>query len=726
MSRLFAVTLFVSAALLFVVQPMVGKLVLPLLGGTPAVWATCMVFFQAVLLAGYAYAHAAPAWLGIRRHAVLHILLLVLPWLVLPLGLPDAWSDPGHSPPVPWLLGLLTITVGLPFFVLSTSAPLLQRWLSATRDPSAGDPYFLYVASNLGSLLALLGYPLLIEPLLTLSVQRIAWTVGYSVFMVMAVVCVVWLWRATPAEKDTPTAPDEVDAPDWRRRGRWVVLSLVPSGLLLSVTTYITTDLAAVPLLWVLPLSLYLLTFILAFARKPIIPPAVLGRWMPLLVLVLTIVLLSGGTELAGAPVGAIVGLHLIGFFWIALFCHTELARDRPSPRHLTGFYLTLSAGGVLGGLFTALLAPLLFSSVVEYPLLLVLACLLRPAPERPDRWDVALPVGLGVLTAGLVLLSQYLDVDEGPLRLAVMFAGPAFVCYLFLARPLRFGLGIAGLMLAGSLYEGVYGQTEERVRSFFGVHRVTVDPTGNFRVLVHGNTVHGMQSLKGGKARGEPRTYYHRTGPAGQALTALHGDDRLNRVGLVGLGTGALFAYAEEGQAWTCYEIDPAVIYLARDSGWFTFLDCCPASTDIVEGDGRLTLNRSEERYGVLVLDAFSSDAIPTHLLTREALAVYRRHLRDDGLLLFNISNRYLDLAPVLAALARDADMVAFTQEDLALSEFDKRDGKYASQWVLLAPSPEAAAKVLSPNWRQLRAHTGDRPWTDDYSNPLRALKRD
>jgi spermidine synthase len=725
MTYLFALTLFLASALLFVVEPMIGRLVLPLLGGTPAVWNTCMVFFQAILLAGYAYAHAIPARLGVRRHALLHLILLALPALVLPLGLPVGWSDPGDAAPVPWLLGLLLIMVGLPFFVLATTAPLLQRWLAATRDREAGDPYFLYAASNLGSLIALLGYPLIIEPLLPLSQQGRLWSIAYAAWVLLMLVCVITLLRsARPEQTETENEP-ETEAPSLRRKLRWLLLSAAPSGLLLSVTTYISADIASVPLLWVLPLSLYLLTFVLAFSRRQFIRPRVLTRWLPLVVVILVVVMLSEATE----PPVVLVVLHLIGLFWLALFCHTELARDRPPARYLTAFYLQLSAGGVLGGLFTALLAPMLFSSVVEYPLLIVLTCLLRAAPEETNnRLDLLLPVALGLATALLIIVLQSAGMKPGPISLASMFGVPILVCYTFLERPLRFGLGIAWLLLAGSFYHGIYGRTEARIRSFFGVHRVTVDETTGFRKLVHGNTVHGMQSIEPEKAR-SPTSYYHPSGPAGQVFRALANDPRLENVGLLGLGAGGLTCYAEAGQKWTYFEIDPAVIYLARDSGWFSFLRHSPAPVEIVEGDGRLTLARSKEKFGLLVVDVFSSDAIPVHLLTREALSIYRDHLTPDGLILVNISNRFLNLAPILAALARDADpsMVALYQEDLAVSEKEKAEGKFPSQWLVLAPSREAASKVLlrSGGWQS--AHPPDGPsWSDDHSNPLGALKGD
>lgn len=722
---LFGLTLFLSSALLFLVEPMIGRLILPLLGGTPAVWNTCLVFFQAVLLGGYVYAHALPSWLGERRHALLHVVLLFLPLIFLPIALPRDWTPPEESSPVFWVLGLLLVSIGLPFFLVSTSAPLLQRWFAGSHHPSSSDPYYLYAASNLGSLTALLGYPLLVEPLLSLAGQSRLWTAGYLVLLLLTAGCAMWFWKsAAPAPtKNLSTEPHRPAPPAAKRRLHWLLLAFVPSSLMLSVTTYLTTDIAAYPLLWVLPLALYLLTFVLAFARKQWISPHFLARWMPAVVLVVFLVLLSEATE----PILLLLALHLLGLFWISLVCHTTLAQDRPPSEHLTEFYLWLSLGGVLGGLFNALVAPLLFSSIAEYPLVLVLACLLRPAPaQTPRLLDVALPLGVGALTLALIWSGQTLHLEPGPISIGWMFAAPLVVCYTFLERPLRFGLGVGALMLAASAYSGVHGRTLYRARSFYGVHRVTLDPTGSYHVLVHGDTIHGQQSIAPERAC-EPLSYYSRTGPIGAVFQALQGDERLQRVGVVGLGSGALACYAEPGQHWTFYEIDPAVVSIARDSGQFTFLTCGAVQPDIVLGDARLQLARSTEHYGLLVLDAFSSDAIPAHLLTREALRIYLDHVDAEGILAFNVSSRYLDLESVLANLAGHAEppLVCFAQQDLAVGPTDRQLGKSPSHWVVMARRREALTKVLRRgNWHQVRPRADRAVWTDDYCNLLSVLR--
>jgi spermidine synthase len=720
---LFTLTLFVSAALLFLVQPLLARMVLPLLGGTPAVWNTCMVFFQALLLAGYAYSHAAPNWLGDRRHALLHLGVLALPFVVLPLALPNGW-EPGKVPPVLWLLGLLLVTAGLPFFVVATSGPLLQRWFAGTGHTSARDPYFLYAASNLGSMLALLSYPVWVERVFSLGNQSWLWTAGYGLLVLLTAACATALFLAPRREKEissSPNAPSEFDLPGrlLSRRQRWVLLAFVPSSLTLSVTMHLTTDIAAIPLLWVMPLALYLLTFVLVFARRSLVPHWLLGRWMPLVVLLVVVVLLSEATQ----PLGIVVGLHLLGLFWVGMFCHGELARDRPPSGQLTEFYLWIAVGGVLGGLFNALLAPLLFWSLIEYPLVLVLACLLRPFQGKITLFELVLPLGLGLVTAALVLGAQAFGVPPGPISIAVMFAVPAIVCYTFTVHPVRFALGLGALLLAGGLYHGVHGQAEYRKRSFFGIHRVTVSPDGGYRELVHGNVTHGRQRLNPDERR-VPLTYYHRSSPIGQLFKTFEDDSRLNRVGVVGLGAGSLACYGKAGQHWTFFEIDPTVEDIARTR--FTFLADCPAELDVVLGDARLTLAQSKDRFDLLVLDAFSSDAIPVHLLTREALAIYCAHLSDGGLLAFHISNDYLDLKPVLAALAADAKqpLVCLAKEDYSAE--DKLRGTSPSHWVVLASRPEDVKLLNGKGWYTVAPKPGIPVWTDDYCNLLGVFKWD
>ncbi|HYV40098.1 MAG TPA: fused MFS/spermidine synthase [Gemmataceae bacterium] len=715
MVALYSLTLFLSAALLFSIQPLIAKAILPLLGGTPAVWTTCMLFFQAALLAAYGCVH----WVGrlgrLMPVALYVALLTAVPWF-LPIRLPEGWTPPEQVTPVFWLLWLLSVAVGLPFLAVACSAPLLQSWFAATNHNAARDPYFLYAASNIGSVAALLAYPLVVERWLPLSDQCWWWAGGYYLLMGLTATCALTALRQKKPTLSLPVSsngmPVSVAASPWR----WIALAFVPSSLLLGVTTYLTTDIATVPLLWVVPLAIYLLTFALTFARRPPLPHKWMIRVLPITVIAVAVAMLSQATE----PMPLLVACHLLLLFVAAMVCHGELARLRPSAERLTGFYFCLALGGMLGGLFNGLLAPLIFSGLTEYPIVLVLACLLVP-PIRgrqlaPVRGDVIWPLGLGILAATLILIAQANGLRSGPLALAVMFAVPAILCYTFVDRPLRFGLGVAALLCAGSLRVDEHGRTLLQERSFFGVHRVALNPEGTAHVLLHGSTVHGMQWLDPARRR-EPLVYYHRLGPIGAVFDHLHNKGDLRPVAVVGLGAGSVAAYGLPGQEFTFYEIDPVVIRIAQNPNLFTFLSDSAAKIDIIPGDARLTLaNAPAQHYGLIVIDAFSSDAIPVHLLTREALAIYRSTLADGGILAFHVSNRYVDLPPVLGDLASDAGMVCVTRDDLTLGKYDKEQGKAASQWVLLAVRRQDLP--ASAAWLPQPPRLGVPVWTDDFCN--------
>jgi spermidine synthase len=715
--------LLLSAFLLFCVQPMIAKMILPLLGGSPSVWNTCMVFFQAELLAGYYYVHLITSLTGFRRQAVVHAGLLLLPILVLPFSITpqEARSLSPDANPTGWLLGLLLVTVGGPFFVLSASAPLLKRWFSLTSHPAAKDPYFLYGSSNFGSMLGLLGYPLFIEPRFRLVHQSRGWAVGYGCLVVLVWACAAMAWRFGAAaasgavDGSIDTGPERLGI---RRRLWWIALAFVPSSLMLGVTTYIATDLASVPLLWVIPLALYLLSFILVSARRPVIPHAWMCRLLPLLVALSLTVILFEATH----PFWVIIPIHLVMFFVAAMVCHGELLIDRPMVGKLTSFYLCMSVGGVLGGLFNALVAPVVFDRVVEYPLAIVLAALCRPVPRtavetpRERQLDLLLPLGIGALTVGLILGVQALHPEMDRMGLTLMFGAPMLLWYHTLHRPLRFGLGVGAIMLASGLSPSVHGHVLHRERDFFGVVRVTRSPDAAYNLLLHGSTIHGLQSREPSRRR-EPLTYYHRTGPAGQIFQAV---PRRN-VAVVGLGAGSLTSYAGPGQRWTYYEIGPAIERIARDPRYFTYLRDCRASTlEVVLGDARLQLRTAPEvGYGLIVLDAFSSDAIPMHLLTREALGLYRRKLTPDGAIAFHISNRFLDLAPVLGALARDSGLVSRVRYDINPSVAEQQMGKSPSIWLVMAHrDADLGPLATDPVWVAPRVRPDEPVWTDDFSN--------
>ncbi|MCZ2342239.1 MAG: fused MFS/spermidine synthase [Bacteroidales bacterium] len=768
---LFALTLFLSACLVFVVQPVAGKELLPLAGGTPAVWTTCLLFFQAVLLVGYGYADRLtrlPPHRQVRWHLLLGGLALTLVLTIRPN--PD-WIPVASDYPIFGLIAFLTVWIGMPFFFLSATAPLLQRWFTTTGHRSGSDPYFLYAASNAGSLIGLLGYPFVIEPLLTLPDQFTDWLIGYAGLLLLMTACAATI-RTTASHQESqpapptplsdrdsakedsdsgptthvlvPTVPPSegppTEAPPSRwQLGKWVALAALPSSFLMSATTHLTTDIAPVPLLWVVPLALYLLSFIIVFARWPDRARLVIGRTVPMLILFLTVALLTRATE----PLLIVAGIHLFALLGVSLLCHGELAADRPAPRFLTTFYLALSVGGVVGGLVNALLAPILFArlGLLEYPLAIVLIGLIRPeigkglVPLRFSRRDgVWLLVFVG-LVAGLVWqipewvsLPRMTNAPEQLivrlLRSGLMFGLPAVVAFALVRNPARFAVCLLVLFLAGFCDTGPHGETLLTSRNFFGTLRVVHSSDGRFVQLVHGTTTHGQQPVDT-HGPPPPSTYYSPTGPAGRLLTHLP-PARRQRVALVGLGVGALAAYAEPGEHWTYYEIDPAVVRIARDSGYFTFLHEARGTVDIILGDARRQLALAPDgRFDLIVLDAFSSDAIPVHLLTQEAFALYSRKLAPHGVLAFHLSNRYLDLPPLVARLAANAEPpFSLWLDDDFVSDRERAEGKYPSTWVVLARDPRDLGPVAADRrWQRLRATAGP-IWTDTFSNLLSVWK--
>ncbi|MGH7724926.1 MAG: fused MFS/spermidine synthase [Candidatus Eiseniibacteriota bacterium] len=729
MLALYVATVFVGASLLFVVQPLFGRMILPRLGGSPSVWNTALVFYQAVLLLGYAYAHVATRRLGVKRQSLLHGLVLLLPIVFLPLLLPADRIPPTTENPIPWILALMATTVGVPFFVVSTTGPLLQRWFAETGHRTSHDPYFLYAASNLGSMLGLLGYPFLIEPMLTLRQQGFLWAWGYGLLAVLTALCALTLWRrpaTAPATTETPSAAPPPAALPWKRKLRWVMLAFVPSSLMVGVTTHLTADIAAVPLLWVIPLAIYLMTFTLAFAGRPLISQAKLLRVLPYLILSLVIVLASRSV----GSVPLLLAIHLIGLFVIAYLLHGELAADRPPASQLTEFYLWIAFGGVLGGAFNGLLAPVVFSSVLEYPIALVLACMLAPplAEVKPGTrarvLDFALPLVLGVVMYGLVSLFQKAGLSAEKATFFVLFPLPALFAFSFSRRPLRFALGIAALLIGSSPFEPDGRKLLIEERNFFGVLRVLMTDK-NQHVMYHGSTVHGMESLDP-EMRKEPLSYYHRKGPLGQVFTALEDVGRVQTVGIIGLGAGALAGYAQPGQKWTVYEIDPAVVRVAQDPAYFTFMAKSPVRIDVQVGDGRLSLEADRDaRFDILVLDAYSSDAIPVHLLTRESLKLYADRLSDHGVMLFNISNRHLNLIPVVGRLAKDAGLVCRIRTDVWLTKKAYEAGHFPSVGAILARKADDLGPIaLDDEWKEPVIPASAPLWTDDYSSLVSVLE--
>ncbi len=694
----FATAIFAGATLVFLVQPMVARMVLPLFGGSQAVWTTSMLFFQAVLLAGYGYAHASTRLLGPSRQPIVHAVVLVLAVAALPIGRGLA-PPPTDASPSLWLLGVLAVTVGAPFFVVTTASPLLQHWLATSGHASGRDPYFLYAAGNAGSLLALLAYPFVVEPLLTLDQQARLWSVGYVLFAALCLGCLVVARRGRSLAQSAPTRV-MVPSIAWRTRARWVGTALVPSSLMLGITTYISTDVASFPMLWVLPLAIYLLTFVVAFARRPLVTTRAAALILPLPT-ALVFAQMLGSVAL---PLPVTLLTQLLVLFLAGVLAHGRLAEQRPAPERLTEFYFLLSLGGVLGGALNALVAPLVFDSVLEYPLALVLALALRPRGRRIA--DIFPVLAFSTCVASLAVV-QSLSVPH------LLLAGAVVACLAIGVRHPRYlTLGFASLTLLLALGSPSL-HTE---RTFFGVLRVT-EQAGE-RKLVHGTTVHGVERFAGPLA-GEPLMYYGRRGPLGDVFAAY---SHLDRVDAIGLGAGSVAAYGRPGQQMTFYELDPAITRIASDPRFFTFLRDSPANVEIVPGDGRRTIAHVPDGSSDLVIvDAFSSDSIPVHLLTREAIELYVRKLRPGGLIAFHVSNRHLELAPVIARAAHALELAA-------VDRFDRAEGargdRTASRWLVLARSPERLQPLLERSGWRIPTLSAGRVWTDDYSNVLSVVK--
>jgi len=752
MAVVWSVTVFLSAFLLFLVQPMMAKMILPMLGGTPAVWNTCMLFYQVTLLAGYGYVHLINSRVNPRRQLLVHLVLLAAPLLLLPIGLPAGWTPPDESNPVFWVLLLLTVAIGLPFFVLSTTAPLLQKWFSWTDHPSAGDPYFLYAASNAGSMLALLGYPLLIEPWLPLRgtqglTQTMFWSAGYGALVVLIGACAWFVRRAHP-NRGTKTAPGlnpQALSPlaplPTSILVRWVVLAFVPSSLLLGATTHVTLNVAAIPLLWVVPLALYLLSFIVVFAKWPAANHRAMIIALPLVLLVMAFDVMPAAPRM---PYWMQLILPLVGLGVVAMVCHGELARTRPPTDQLTMFYLLMSVGGALGGVFNALIAPVVFTDIYEYEIVMVLACFILPPLEDKDslwtarwspyRWsagngqtrDWAWVLGVAIVAGPVFWFNRRLEAPA--FLLMIICTGiPLLLCYASVGRPFRLGLSLSVVLLMANSVSAWFGDPVlYQTRTFFGVLKVEYSKEKNVRTLVHGTINHGIQRMEP-EARRESVSYFHPTGPYGQVFAAFSGPNAKKRVAVTGLGIAALANYFERGQSLTYYEIDPAVVTIAQNPKLFTYYDDTKArgvDLRVVVGDARLKMEEAPDSgYDMIILDAFTSDAIPVHLLTREAMEIYLRKLSPDGLLVIHISNLYLSLEPVLGNLEEALGLVALKQFDFARGV----PFKSGADLVVMGRRREVLGSLASDSrWTPVKKVREVGIWSDNFSNVVSIIRWD
>jgi len=695
---------------------------LPLLGGTPAVWNTAMVFFQSVLLLGYAYAHFSIKYLNVRKQALLHIVLLLLAVLWLPIALGDSIKDKLNLYPAVWLLLVYAGSIGVVFFVLSTLSPLLQAWFAHTDHPSRLNPYFLYSASNIGSLAALLSYPFLIEPAIGLELQSKIWATLYVVLIFLIVFC-VFLMRArfSPIEK----IEDVTRAIPINLKLKWIFLAFIPSSLLLSVTTHISTDLASAPFLWILPLSLFLLTFVIVFSNSPLLR----HHWM-LRVQAYSLIVFSVLLYVVFDNIWLGLCLHLSLFFINSMVCHGELVENKPTASELTIFYFCMSIGGALGGIFTALLAPVIFDSVIEYPLGILLACLIRPGGKKLNfmSWSRnKLKLGAAVVSGASLVLAFYFLTLNGISNgiTLILVAVIVFICmcfaHAFLRQPIVFGICIALLIYAGHTVSNGKSTLLESHRSFYAVHKITEDKEKNRVFLKHGTTVHGVQRLDD-PMRNVPLSYYHRSGPAGQVFVKLNDLNRIQTVGVVGLGLGALTCYGRAYQQWWLYEIDSLGVQIASEHPKIHYMRECANGMNVILGDGRISLSENKQSYDLLVIDAFSSDSIPVHLLTLEAISQYIASLSDRGLLLMHVSNRHLDVSPVIAEIAKELGVEARIQQFYGNS--NNLDEIPASDWIILGSASNLNDIVQDEAWQSIKLNSKVGLWTDDFSSLLQIIK--
>ncbi len=715
----YTITIFLSASLLFFVQPLFAKMVLPHLGGAPAVWTTAMLFFQTALLAGYGYAHFAATHLSVRAQIGLHAAVWAGGLLFLPIAIPAAWSFDPQASPAFQALAMFALGVGVPFFALAANAPLLQKWYARSGGPSADDPYHLYASSNAGSLLALMAFPLVAEPLMRTSDITVLWAGWYLVLGLGLALCALCAVRGQAANA-IPRAPVAAYRPTVLQIMKWVGLAFVPSSMMLGVTSIISTDLGAFPLVWVIPLALYLLTFVLAFSARRRPPEAVVAFCF--LISVIAVIVPMAMNILPGLGWIGFAALFA-AFFSVALLFHMRLYDTRPPEAGLTPFYFAMASGGALGGLFNSVVAPLLFDSTIEAPIVFAAAGLALGGLWRPLRDAVSAGVALGIVS-GVMLICWSAGLVDLTGTGFLITVGVLATAALLIARrqPLRFALTSAGLLGLGYMTFWNQGITH-RERSFFGVYVVRDEAATGLRELRHGTTPHGLQFLDDLGKRPRILSYYHPNTPLGQIFrSGAVGPEA--RVGVVGLGVGALSCYAEPGQDWRFYEIDRLIDDIARNPALFSYMEHCAGDAPTILGDARLTLARETGvRFDILVIDAYSSDAIPIHLITIEALALYRSLLAPNGLLALHISNRYFKLAPLLANAARKLGLRALEQKRIGTAAQPIATGEAQSQVVLMSPDPEALEVFANdPRWRELEPD-GHHIWTDDHANLFWAL---
>ena len=716
----YVAAVFLSAALIFLVQPMFAKMATPLLGGAPNVWNVSLVCFQAALLLGYAYAHLLNHFVkSLRQQIGIHAVLLAGAAIVLPFQLSGALGDPDPTQPTVWLIGVFALSIAPPFAVIAATAPLIQSWYSRSGREDAHDPYHLYGASNIGSLIGLLAYPLALEPFLPVAAQTFSWSLAYGVLAILLIGSGLLAYsngggRAPAMAIPETDAPVKLEQHIWRQRLWWLACAFVPSSLLVGVTTHISTDVASVPFLWALPLIIYISSFIIVFSKSPLVRLEQTNRLLPIAVATAALALSS----VLHVPLLISLAIHLLTLFLAALLGHGAMAADRPEAKRLTEFYLIMSLGGVLGGAFNALLVPVIFNSVIEYPIMLVAILALRPGLRwmgqgRTRVWSL---VAVGAFAAAIALKAT-LGLQASTTATFQILSMAALMS-IVMASHCRLGPVIAAVAAFGiSAIANPHGAGVSD-RSFFGV--VKVLELDQFRVLKHGTTQHGSQYISPEKAL-IPTSYYAPNAPIGQMFSAYEGP---GYIGVVGLGAGSVACYARPGQKYTYYEIDPLVAKIAQDPAYFSYLSNCTPDAELVLDDGRLSLgSESDGKFDLLLIDAFSSDSVPAHLLTVEAVDLYLSRVSETGLLVMHISNRHMDLSQIVARVADHLDAPVLYQFYIPPEGLDGEFAESASQVVVLANTAEALSTLRNdPRWAALQSD-GKRPWTDDYSNVIGAI---
>ena len=733
---IFTATIFLSATLLFSVQPMFTKLILPLLGGASNVWNTAMVFFQAMLLGGYIYAHLVSKYLPVKAQIAVHACVTAAGFIFLPLAIPADVVLPESGMPTFWLLGLFGVTVGLPFFALSANAPLLQRWFSLTDHRDADDPYFLYSASNAASLIILCAYPFIIEPNTRLGGQTYSWMVGYgSLLLMLGLTAFVLMRRLAPVLETVDATKPAIEA-GWKQKAFWVFLAFIPSSLMLGVTSYMTNNIASTPFLWIMPLALYLLTFVIVFARKPFVSAAGLSKLFPWIV-ILGFFLIApnypigfAGYQINTSPPPIVkIPLLLTVYFLISLYCHAILVEKRPSASGLTEFYILMSVGGVLGGIFNALIAPVIFNAVYEFLLVLALVLFLRPTGiEMPQAGDK--PWNLFFIGVTAAILNAVIQLTYGSDLGLVLFISAAIIMIASMRFDYNkfFKIGMfAGLAIIAIVFDLFGSESLYKDRSFYSLLAVRADngEHGKIHKFVHGDTFHNYQLREPG-LQSVPTSYYVEGGSIHVSIERLRETLGGNiNIAVVGLGAGAMVCYERPGDTWIYFEIDPAVVELARNTKYFSYIESCAPKADIRIGDARQKLKDvPANALDMVVIDAFSSNSIPAHLVTREALALYRSKMTEDGLVFFHTSNKMLDVTSVVARLAEDAGLTA---RYIEIDEFpDNPYAQYGSRATGILMGPDAIMQQVTSgedrffNWTPSR-HV--KVWTDDYSSILGTL---